>query len=110
MVALADDKDFPASTAAATSEANGLGFFQTCWAALQRGIHGLPSRFVTTKRTNFGKSSGSHAHYHPGGLKPKPRPHVLPGGCAPQLVPAYEDRKARLRGTVALWLAKHFSA
>jgi predicted NBD/HSP70 family sugar kinase len=35
---------------------------------------------------------------------------VLPGGCAPQLVPAYEDGMARLRGTVALVLQKHFSA
>jgi predicted NBD/HSP70 family sugar kinase len=34
---------------------------------------------------------------------------VLPGGCAPRLVPAYEDGLARLRGTVALVLQKHFS-
>jgi len=34
---------------------------------------------------------------------------VLPGGVAPQLVPAYEDGLARLRGTVALVLQKHFS-
>jgi predicted NBD/HSP70 family sugar kinase len=35
---------------------------------------------------------------------------VLPGGVAPRLVPAYEDGMARLRGTVALVLQKHFSA
>lgn len=35
---------------------------------------------------------------------------VLPGGIAPRLVPAYEDGMARLRGTVALVLQKHFSA
>jgi len=35
---------------------------------------------------------------------------ILPGGCAPRLVPAYEDGMARLRGTVALVLQKHFSA
>jgi predicted NBD/HSP70 family sugar kinase len=34
---------------------------------------------------------------------------VLPGGCAPRLVPAHEDGMARLRGTVALVLQKHFS-
>jgi predicted NBD/HSP70 family sugar kinase len=34
--------------------------------------------------------------------------HVLPGGTAPRLVPAYEDGMARLRGTVALVLQKHF--
>jgi predicted NBD/HSP70 family sugar kinase len=33
---------------------------------------------------------------------------VLPGGCPPRLVPAYEDGMARLRGTVALVLQKHF--
>ncbi len=35
---------------------------------------------------------------------------VLPGGCMPRLVPAYEDGMARLRGTVALVLRKHFGA
>jgi predicted NBD/HSP70 family sugar kinase len=34
---------------------------------------------------------------------------VLPGGMAPRLVPAFEDGMARLRGTVALVLQKHFS-
>jgi predicted NBD/HSP70 family sugar kinase len=34
---------------------------------------------------------------------------VLPGGSAPRIVPAYEDGMARLRGTVALVLQKHFS-
>jgi len=34
---------------------------------------------------------------------------VLAGGRAPQLVPAFEDGMARLRGTVALVLQKHFS-
>ena len=33
---------------------------------------------------------------------------VLPGGCPPRLVPAYEDGTARLRGTVALVLQKDF--
>ncbi len=35
---------------------------------------------------------------------------VLPGGIAPRLIPAYEDGAARLRGTVALVLQKHFGA
>ena len=33
---------------------------------------------------------------------------VLPGGAVPRLIPAYEDGMARLRGTVALVLQKHF--
>ena len=33
---------------------------------------------------------------------------VLPGGCPPSLVPAHEDGRARLRGTIALVLQKHF--
>jgi predicted NBD/HSP70 family sugar kinase len=36
------------------------------------------------------------------------REHMLPGGTAPRLVRAYEDGMARLRGTVALVLQKHF--
>ena len=34
---------------------------------------------------------------------------VLPGGVAPRLVPVHEDGMARLRGTVALVLQKHFA-
>jgi predicted NBD/HSP70 family sugar kinase len=33
---------------------------------------------------------------------------VLPGGCVPAVVPTHEDGMARLRGTVALVLQKHF--
>ncbi len=33
---------------------------------------------------------------------------VLPGGRAPQVVPAHEDGMGRLRGTIALVLQKHF--
>ena len=35
---------------------------------------------------------------------------VLPGGCVPRLIPAYEGGMARLRGTVALVLQKDFGA
>ena len=35
---------------------------------------------------------------------------VLAGGRPPLLVPAFEDGMARLRGTVALVLQKHFTA
>jgi predicted NBD/HSP70 family sugar kinase len=35
---------------------------------------------------------------------------VLPGGVAPRLIPVHEDGMARLRGTVALVLQKHFAA
>jgi predicted NBD/HSP70 family sugar kinase len=38
------------------------------------------------------------------------RAQVLPGGFAPQLIPAHEDGMARLRGTVALVLQKHFGS
>jgi predicted NBD/HSP70 family sugar kinase len=33
---------------------------------------------------------------------------VLPGGVVPRLLPAVDDGMARLRGTVALVLQKHF--
>ncbi len=35
---------------------------------------------------------------------------VLPGGQTPEILPAHEDGLARLRGTVALVLRKHFKA
>lgn len=38
------------------------------------------------------------------------RSQVLPGGGVPVLIPAHEDGMARLRGTVALVLQKHFGA
>jgi predicted NBD/HSP70 family sugar kinase len=37
------------------------------------------------------------------------RDQVLPGGCVPVVVPAHEDGMARLRGTIALVLQKHFT-
>ena len=36
------------------------------------------------------------------------RAQVLPGGTMPRLLPVHEGGKARLRGTVALVLQKHF--
>jgi predicted NBD/HSP70 family sugar kinase len=36
------------------------------------------------------------------------RAQVLPGGKQPQLIPVHEGGQARLRGTVALVLQKHF--
>jgi predicted NBD/HSP70 family sugar kinase len=38
------------------------------------------------------------------------RAQMLPGGCPPRLIPIYEGGMARLRGTVALVLQKHFGA
>jgi predicted NBD/HSP70 family sugar kinase len=38
------------------------------------------------------------------------RAQTLPGGCPPRLIPIYEGGMARLRGTVALVLQKHFGA
>ena len=35
---------------------------------------------------------------------------VLPGGCAPRVIQVHEDGMARLRGTVALVLQKHFGS
>jgi predicted NBD/HSP70 family sugar kinase len=35
---------------------------------------------------------------------------VLPGGCVPAVIPTHEGGMARLRGTVALVLQKHFAA
>jgi predicted NBD/HSP70 family sugar kinase len=43
-------------------------------------------------------------------LEAEVQAQVLAGGCVPRLVPAYEDGMARLRGTVALVLQKHFGA
>jgi predicted NBD/HSP70 family sugar kinase len=38
------------------------------------------------------------------------RDQVLPGGCVPTVVPTHEDGMARLRGTIALVLQKHFGS
>jgi predicted NBD/HSP70 family sugar kinase len=37
------------------------------------------------------------------------RAQVLPGGVVPELIPVHEDGLARLRGTIALVLEKHFN-
>lgn len=38
------------------------------------------------------------------------REQVLPGGNAPEIIPTHEDGMARLRGTIALVLQKHFAS
>jgi predicted NBD/HSP70 family sugar kinase len=43
-------------------------------------------------------------------LEAEVQAQVLPGGAPPRLIPAHEDGMARLRGTVALVLQKHFGA
>jgi hypothetical protein len=62
------------------------------------------------KRKKPKKKKSPLLHRFGGVIEAEVRAQVLPGGCAPQLVPAYEDGMARLRGTVALVLQKHFSA
>lgn len=47
-------------------------------------------------------------HRFGGLIESEVRAQVLPGGCAPVLMPAHEDGMARLRGTVALILQKDF--
>ena len=47
---------------------------------------------------------GTHTHI------PTADAQVLPGGTVPRLVPVHEGGMARLRGTVALVLQKHFAA
>ena len=41
-------------------------------------------------------------------LEAEVRSQTLPGGVPPQVIPVHEDGMARLRGTVALVLRKHF--
>lgn len=48
-------------------------------------------------------------HRFGGVIEAEVQDQVLPGGTAPKVVPAYEDGMARLRGTVALVLQKHFT-
>jgi predicted NBD/HSP70 family sugar kinase len=48
-------------------------------------------------------------HRFGGIIEAEVQDQVLPGGCPPRVTPAYEDGMARLRGTVALVLQKHFS-
>jgi len=52
----------------------------------------------------------THSWHRFGGvIQAEIQEHVLAGGHAPVLAPAFEDGMARLRGTVALVLQKHFS-
>lgn len=52
---------------------------------------------LTRSWTRFGRAIESEV-----------RAHVLPVGCVPSFIPAFEDGAARLRGSVALVLQKHF--
>ncbi|MGB9456544.1 MAG: ROK family protein [Bryobacteraceae bacterium] len=74
---------------------------------LGRGMRMLVAGFAPERIVVVGDLTRSWKRFE-AVLKPEVLEQVLPGGVAPQLIPAREGGVARLRGTVALVLEKDF--
>jgi predicted NBD/HSP70 family sugar kinase len=77
--------------------------------ALGRGMRMIVAGLAPERIIVIGDLTRSWQRFGPL-IEAEVRAQVLPGGLQPQIVPAHGDGMARLRGTVALVLQKHFGA
>jgi len=76
---------------------------------LGRGMRLIVAGLAPERIIVIGDLTRSWARFGPI-IEAEVQAQVLPGGVAPEITPAHEDGLARLRGTVALVLQKHFGA
>jgi len=74
---------------------------------LGRGMRMIVAGLAPERIVVIGELTRSWHRFGPV-IEEEVRAQVLPGGAPPMLIPAHEDGMARLRGTVALVLQKHF--
>jgi predicted NBD/HSP70 family sugar kinase len=74
---------------------------------LGRGMRMIVAGLAPEKILVIGDLTRSWSRFGPI-IEAEVRAQVLPGGCPPELIPVHEGGMARLRGTVALVLQKHF--
>jgi predicted NBD/HSP70 family sugar kinase len=74
---------------------------------LGRGMRMIVAGLAPERIVVVGDLTRSWQHFGPV-IEAEVQHQVLPGGCPPRLIPAHEDGRARLRGTIALVLQKHF--
>lgn len=77
--------------------------------ALGRGMRMIVAGLAPERIVIIGELTRSWRRFGPI-VEAEVAAQILPGGRAPQIMPAHEDGMARLRGTVALVLQKHFGA
>jgi predicted NBD/HSP70 family sugar kinase len=77
--------------------------------ALGRGMRMIVAGLAPERIIVIGDLTRSWSHFGPV-LAAEVQAQILPGGRAPAIVPDSNDGLARLRGTVALVLQKHFEA
>jgi predicted NBD/HSP70 family sugar kinase len=103
------DTTFPALLALAeTGDARAAGALETMAHHLGRGMRLIVAGVAPQRIVVIGDLTRSWQRFGPV-IEAEVREQVLPGGSAPEIVPTHEDGMARLRGTVALVLQKHFS-
>jgi len=96
LLRLADQGDAPAARALETM-AHYLG----------RGMRMIVAGLAPERIIVIGDLTRSRHRFGPV-IEAEVQDQVLLGECVPHLIPAHEDGMARLRGTVALLLQKHF--
>jgi predicted NBD/HSP70 family sugar kinase len=74
---------------------------------LGRGMRMIVAGLAPERIVVIGELTRSWHRFGPV-IEEEVKAQVLPGGAPPMLIPAHEDGMARLRGTVALVLQKHF--
>lgn len=90
-------------------EANACAALETMALHLGRGMRMIVAGLAPERIIIVGDLTRSWHRFGPI-MEAEVQAQVLPGGCAPCLIPAHEDGMARLRGTVALILQKDFGA
>jgi predicted NBD/HSP70 family sugar kinase/DNA-binding XRE family transcriptional regulator len=76
---------------------------------LGRGMRMIVAGLAPERIIIIGDLTRSWARFGPI-IEAEVQAQVLTGGCPPRLIPVHEDGMARLRGTIALVLQKHFGA
>ncbi len=88
-------------------DARAVKALETMARYLGRGMRMIVAGLAPERIVVIGELTRSWHRFGPV-IEAEVRAQVLPGGAPPMLIPAHEDGMARLRGTVALVLQKHF--
>ena len=89
-------------------DAKALKALQTMAGHLGRGMRMIVAGLAPERILIVGELTRSWHRFGPT-IEAEVKAQVLPGGSVPELMPVHEGGLARLRGTVALQLQKHFS-
>jgi predicted NBD/HSP70 family sugar kinase len=95
-------------TRADDGDARAVKALETMARHLGRGMRTIVAALSPERIVVIGDLTRAWSRFGPV-IEAEVQAQVLPGGCVPTVVPTHGDGMARLRGTIALVLQKHFS-